>query len=107
MSVDMGLRHTPLYLVHLALGAKMVPFAGWEMPIQYGGIVAEHRAVRGAAGLFDLSHMGEFFFEGAGALSAIIAMRLRRIRASACSSSSRAVGIRVILARQSLCVRNS
>ncbi len=68
---DMGLRHTPLYERHIALGAKMVPFAGWEMPIQYGGIVAEHRAVRGAAGLFDLSHMGEFFFEGADALSAI------------------------------------
>jgi glycine cleavage system T protein (aminomethyltransferase) len=64
---DMGLRHTPLYDRHVALGAKMVPFAGWEMPIQYAGIVAEHRAVRGAAGLFDLSHMGEFFFEGAAA----------------------------------------
>src|SRR5438105_10916904 len=49
----------------------MVPFAGWEMPIQYGGIVAEHRAVRNAAGLFDLSHMGEFFFEGVGALAAL------------------------------------
>ena len=71
MSEDMGLRHTPLYERHKALGAKMVPFAGWEMPIQYGGIVAEHRAVRGAAGLFDLSHMGEFFFEGAGALRAV------------------------------------
>jgi aminomethyltransferase len=64
---DTGLRRTPLYDRHVALGAKMVPFAGWEMPIQYAGIVAEHRAVRGGAGLFDLSHMGEFFFEGAGA----------------------------------------
>ena len=71
MSVDTGLRRTPLYEKHRALGAKMVPFAGWEMPIQYAGIVAEHRAVRGAAGLFDLSHMGEFFFEGAGALRAL------------------------------------
>jgi aminomethyltransferase len=71
MTVDTGLRHTPLYEKHVALGAKMVPFAGWEMPIQYAGIVAEHRAVRNAAGLFDLSHMGEFFFEGAGALQAI------------------------------------
>jgi len=68
---DMGLRHTPLYDRHVALGAKMVPFAGWEMPIQYAGIVAEHRAVRGSAGLFDLSHMGEFLFEGTGALSAL------------------------------------
>src|SRR5438034_2824023 len=67
----MGLRHTPLYDRHVALGAKMVPFAGWEMPIQYAGIVAEHRAVRGAAGLFDLSHMGEFLFEGNGALAAL------------------------------------
>ncbi len=68
---DMGLRRTPLYERHLALGAKMVPFAGYEMPIQYAGIVAEHRAVRGAAGLFDLSHMGEFFFTGAGAGTAL------------------------------------
>jgi aminomethyltransferase len=68
---DTGLRHTPLYEKHRALGGKMVPFAGWEMPIQYAGIVAEHRAVRRAAGLFDLSHMGEFFFEGASALKAI------------------------------------
>jgi aminomethyltransferase len=71
MTVDTGLRRTPLYERHVALGARMVPFAGWEMPIQYAGIVAEHRAVRGAAGLFDLSHMGEFFFEGAGAGQAL------------------------------------
>ena len=45
----------------------MVPFAGWEMPIQYTGIVAEHRAVRSAAGLFDLSHMGEFHIAGKAA----------------------------------------
>src|SRR5438876_1032635 len=60
-------RRTPLYERHAELGAKMVPFAGYEMPIQYEGIVAEHRAVRGRAGLFDLSHMGEFFFKGRGA----------------------------------------
>ena len=71
MRTDATLLRTPLYERHLALGAKMVPFAGWEMPIQYAGIVGEHRAVRGAAGIFDLSHMGEFFFEGAGALAAI------------------------------------
>jgi aminomethyltransferase len=70
MTVD-TLRRTPLYDRHRALGARMVPFAGWEMPIQYAGIVSEHRAVRGAAGLFDLSHMGEFFFEGAGAQHAL------------------------------------
>jgi len=61
------MRRTPLYERHAELGAKMVPFAGYEMPIQYEGIVAEHRAVRGRAGLFDLSHMGEFFFKGRGA----------------------------------------
>jgi aminomethyltransferase len=71
MTTDTGLRRTPLHGRHLALGAKMVPFAGWEMPIQYAGIIAEHRAVRGAAGLFDLSHMGEFFLEGAGAKAAL------------------------------------
>ena len=62
-----SLRRTPLYEKHEALGAKIVPFAGYEMPIQYEGIVAEHRAVRSAAGLFDLSHMGEFLFQGRGA----------------------------------------
>jgi len=61
------MRRTPLFEKHEALGAKMVPFAGYEMPIQYEGIVAEHRAVRGRAGLVDLSHMGEFFFKGRGA----------------------------------------
>lgn len=71
MSADTALLRTPLHDRHLALAAKMVPFAGWEMPIQYAGIVGEHRAVRAAAGLFDLSHMGEFFFEGAGALAAV------------------------------------
>lgn len=52
---------------HRALGARMVPFAGWEMPVQYQGIIEEHRAVRTAAGLFDLSHMGELYVEGAQA----------------------------------------
>jgi aminomethyltransferase len=61
------LRRTPLYDEHISLGAKMVSFAGYEMPIQYEGIVAEHRAVRSAAGIFDLSHMGEFVFQGRGA----------------------------------------
>ena len=61
------MRRTPLFDRHAELGAKMVLFAGYEMPIQYEGIVAEHRAVRNNAGLFDLSHMGEFFFKGRGA----------------------------------------
>jgi aminomethyltransferase len=61
------MRRTPLFDKHVELGAKIVPFAGYEMPIQYEGIVAEHRAVRNNAGLFDLSHMGEFFFKGRAA----------------------------------------
>jgi aminomethyltransferase len=58
------LRRTPLHAVHLALGARMVPFAGWEMPVQYASILDEHRTVRGAVGLFDLSHMGELHVSG-------------------------------------------
>ncbi|HEY7613025.1 MAG TPA: glycine cleavage system aminomethyltransferase GcvT [Gemmatimonadales bacterium] len=59
-----GLRRTPLYDTHKALGAKLVPFAGWEMPVQYAGILAEHHAVRTGAGVFDVSHMGEFEVTG-------------------------------------------
>jgi aminomethyltransferase len=63
------LKRTPLHDVHVALGAKMVPFAGYEMPVQYPtGITAEHKAVRQKAGLFDVSHMGEFLVRGPGAI---------------------------------------
>jgi aminomethyltransferase len=62
------LKRTPLYEQHKALGAKLVEFSGWEMPVQYSGILAEHEAVRTHAGLFDVSHMGEFKVEGAQAL---------------------------------------
>src|SRR5256885_15971079 len=58
------LGRTPLYDRHVALGARMVPFAGWEMPVQYEGVIAEHRAVRTDAGVFDVSHMGELEVEG-------------------------------------------
>lgn len=58
------LRRTPLHDRHVALGARMVPFAGWEMPVQYEGVIQEHRAVRGDAGVFDVSHMGELEVEG-------------------------------------------
>ncbi len=58
------LRRTPLYERHLAAGARMVAFAGWEMPVQYEGVVQEHRAVRGDCGVFDVSHMGEIEVEG-------------------------------------------
>jgi aminomethyltransferase len=62
------LKRTPLYDEHRALGARLVEFSGWEMPVQYSGILDEHRAVREHAGLFDVSHMGEFHVEGPGAL---------------------------------------
>jgi aminomethyltransferase len=62
------LRKTPLNPVHRELGAKMVAFGGWEMPVEYSGLIAEHMAVRTAAGLFDVSHMGELEVEGPGAL---------------------------------------
>ena len=58
------LRRTPLHDRHVALGARMVPFAGWEMPVQYVGVIQEHRAVREDAGVFDVSHMGEIEVEG-------------------------------------------
>lgn len=61
---------TPLYDAHRALGARMVDFAGWDMPVQYRGIIEEHTAVRRRAGLFDVSHMGEIELRGAGALEA-------------------------------------
>jgi aminomethyltransferase len=63
-----GLKRTPLFAIHRELGARLVEFGGWEMPVQYGGILEEHRAVRERAGLFDVSHMGEFRVEGPGAL---------------------------------------
>src|SRR5512140_3809402 len=63
-------RRTPLYDAHLKAGARMVEFAGWEMPVQYAGVVAEHETVRTAAGMFDVSHMGEIEFRGKGALDA-------------------------------------
>ena len=58
------LRRTPLYERHRALNARMVPFAGWEMPVQYEGVIPEHKAVRSDAGVFDVSHMGELEVEG-------------------------------------------
>jgi aminomethyltransferase len=58
------LLQTPLHDRHVALGARMVPFAGWEMPVQYEGVIQEHRAVRTDAGVFDVSHMGEIEVEG-------------------------------------------
>ncbi|HUF52392.1 MAG TPA: glycine cleavage system aminomethyltransferase GcvT [Dehalococcoidia bacterium] len=58
------LLHTPFHGEHLRLGARMVPFAGWDMPVQYTGVIEEHNAVRNAAGMFDVSHMGRFEVHG-------------------------------------------
>jgi aminomethyltransferase len=68
---DEKLSRTPLFAEHVRLGGKLVPFAGWEMPIQYKGIAAEHQAVRERVGLFDVSHMGELHVTGPGALAAV------------------------------------
>ncbi len=65
------LKRTPLYQSHLNLGAKMVPFAGWEMPVSYKSIIEEHNAVRNSVGIFDISHMGRIKIEGEGALELI------------------------------------
>ena len=71
MSSDRPLRQTPLNAVHRALGARMVDFGGWDMPVQYTGVIEEHRATRGAAGLFDVSHMGEIEVRGPRALELV------------------------------------
>ena len=65
------LKKTALHATHTALGARMVPFAGWDMPVEYSGITAEHLAVRTAAGLFDVSHMGQIEIAGKDALAAV------------------------------------
>ena len=64
-----SLQRSPLHDEHLALGARLVPFAGWEMPVQYSGLIAEHHAVRQNVGVFDISHMGQFIVSGPCALA--------------------------------------
>src|SRR3954469_2177401 len=66
-----SLKKTPLNARHRALGARMVPFGGWDMPVEYSGITAEHIAVRERAGLFDVSHMGQIEIAGGNALGAV------------------------------------
>lgn len=61
-------KETPLAAKHVEIGGKMVPFAGWNMPVQYTGIMDEHKAVRSDCGIFDISHMGQFFAEGEGVI---------------------------------------
>ncbi|MGH9367106.1 MAG: glycine cleavage system aminomethyltransferase GcvT [Thermoanaerobaculia bacterium] len=70
-SAAVSLRRTPLFDVHRELGAKLIDFGGWEMPVQYEGILEEHRAVRERVGLFDVSHMGELEVIGKDALSLV------------------------------------
>ncbi len=80
------LLRTPLRDRHVALGARMVPFAGWEMPVQYEGVIPEHRAVRTDCGVFDVSHMGELEVEGPRArefLQGVLSNDLGRIEAGA------------------------
>jgi aminomethyltransferase len=72
--VQTTLRRTPLHQKHVDAGARLVPYAGWEMPVQYEGVIAEHRAVRADAGIFDVSHMGEIEVEGPKALELLQAM---------------------------------
>jgi aminomethyltransferase len=83
-AVSATLRRTPLYEEHRSLGARLVPFAGWEMPVQYAGVIEEHRAVRERAGIFDVSHMGELTVDGSGAhafLQGVLSNDLDRIGA--------------------------
>ena len=70
---DPAVALTPLVEIHRSLGARLIEFGGWLMPVQYRGIIEEHRAVRQRAGLFDLSHMGELFVEGPDAGDALAA----------------------------------
>jgi aminomethyltransferase len=79
---DAALKRTPLHDAHVRAGARMVPFAGWDMPVQYEGVRQEHVAVRTKAGLFDVSHMGEIRFRGPkaeAALSWLLSNAIRKI----------------------------
>src|SRR5512140_3965430 len=71
MSDPASLKVTPLNSVHRRMGARMVDFGGWDMPVQYSGILEEHHAVRRAVGVFDVSHMGEIEIRGPEALAAV------------------------------------
>jgi aminomethyltransferase len=79
MSDPALLKHTPLESAHVACGARMVEFGGWYMPVQYSGIMEEHRAVRSASGMFDISHMGEVIVSGPGALAWLESLLTNRV----------------------------
>lgn len=76
---EMNLKKTPLCDEHIALGAKMVPFAGWLMPVQYQGVIPEHTAVRNGVGIFDVSHMGEVWVEGRDAFNLLDYLTCNRV----------------------------
>jgi aminomethyltransferase len=81
------LKQTPLHAEHVQLGAKMVDFGGWSMPVQYTGIIEEHNAVRTGLGVFDISHMGQFFAEGADAqawLNRLLTNNVERLSVGEC-----------------------
>ena len=91
MNAEESIKSTPLCDKHVALGAKMVPFAGWNMPVQYAGILAEHNAVRTDCGVFDISHMGQFLVSGEGAmewLNGMFTNNLNKMAVSAFSTST-------------------
>jgi aminomethyltransferase len=73
------LKHSPLEAAHHSCGARMVEFGGWLMPVQYGGILEEHHAVRSSAGMFDISHMGEIRVSGTGALAWLESLLTNRV----------------------------
>ena len=76
------LKRTALFSAHQKLGAKLIDFGGWEMPVQYTSITDEHLAVRNAAGIFDISHMGEVTVSGAGAekfLNSVLTNDIRKL----------------------------
>src|ERR1700761_8658137 len=82
-----SLKQTPLHAEHVRLGAKMVDFGGWSMPVQYTGIIDEHHAVRNHLGVFDISHMGQFFAEGPGAeawLNGLLTNNVQRLSVGEC-----------------------
>src|ERR1700686_5779932 len=70
MTQSVALKRTPLHSVHVSMGARMVDFGGWDMPVQYSGVIEEHHAVRKSVGLFDVSHMGEIEIRGVEAVQA-------------------------------------
>ncbi len=83
LSLDAPSRHTPLYPLHASLGARFVSFGGWEMPVRYGSIIEEAKAVRDRAGLFDVSHMGRVELTGPGAadlLNSVLSVDVPSIR---------------------------